>query len=412
MTMIAGTLDDGWVTVEPGEGDKPATRPNDPDLLRRQGAAPRGGRVSHPREEGQLARPRPRARARPRPPRTHHLRAAAPRRQEGGRRRRREGARPHRRGLVAGGRSGLRRGAPRAHRTGAGAGGGARLAGRRRGGRRRARRRAAQDAAARRRDPGARGRLPAGRRRRKGGHADRGGEGDPRRPAAGPLPPGARPPGRRGSRPTGSPSCGATARPIPTTRSPRASPRRRAPESRSRSFPRRRRATTPSRPRFSATEERAALASDAYDFTLSWPLSWRVDNLSSSPETGLLIDFATGRVLRDDGEAERAAAVVLVQRPAGNGAAGALAHKGARNIFPTAKLKSLPPLIPGSTPRAVPRARPGGQPPGRGDHRPAQRRRHLHRPERDRRQLPQAQGRVRGVREELRSGEGTGENSK
>jgi hypothetical protein len=110
-----------------------------------------------------------------------------------------------------------------------------------------------------------------------------------------------------------------------------------------------------SRPRFSATEERAALTSDAYGFTLSWPLSWRIDNLSSSPETGLLIDFATGRILRDDGEAERAAAVVLVQRPAGNGVAGgggaaaALAHKGARNIFPTAKLKSLPPLIPGST---------------------------------------------------------------
>ena len=71
--------------------------------------------------------------------------------------------------------------------------------------------------------------------------------------------------------------------------------------------------------------------------------------MSSSPETGLLIDFATGRVLREDGEAERATAVVLVQRPASAGAAGALAHKGARNIFPTAKLKSLPPLIPGST---------------------------------------------------------------
>jgi len=104
-----------------------------------------------------------------------------------------------------------------------------------------------------------------------------------------------------------------------------------------------------SRPRFSATEERASLASDVYALTLSWPLSWRVDNMSSSPETGLLVDFATGRVLRDDGEAERATAVVLVQRPTGNGAAGALAHKGARNIFPTAKLKSLPPLIPGST---------------------------------------------------------------
>ena len=42
----------------------------------------------------------------------------------------------------------------------------------------------------------ARGGLPAGRRRRKGGHAGRGGQGDPRRPAARPLPPGARAAGR------------------------------------------------------------------------------------------------------------------------------------------------------------------------------------------------------------------------
>ncbi len=101
------------------------------------------------------------------------------------------------------------------------------------------------------------------------------------------------------------------------------------------------------RPQFSATEERATLRSDAYDFTVGWPLDWRVDDMSSSPETGLLVDFATGRVLRDDGEAERGAAVLLVQRP-GAGGAAALARKGARNIFPTAKLKPLPPLIPGS----------------------------------------------------------------
>ncbi len=102
------------------------------------------------------------------------------------------------------------------------------------------------------------------------------------------------------------------------------------------------------RPRFSATEERATLQSDAYDFQISWPLDWRIDNLSSSPEAGLLVDFATSRVLRDDGEAERGAAVVLAQRPEAGGAA-ALARKGARNIFPTAKLKSLPPLVPGTT---------------------------------------------------------------
>jgi hypothetical protein len=64
-------------------------------------------------------------------------------------------------------------------------------------------------------------------------------------------------------------------------------------------------------------------------------------------ESGLLIDFATARVLRDDGEAERATAVVLVQHPDAGGAAE-LARKAGRNMFPDAKLKTLPPLLPGS----------------------------------------------------------------
>jgi hypothetical protein len=101
-------------------------------------------------------------------------------------------------------------------------------------------------------------------------------------------------------------------------------------------------------PRFSATEERATLHSDAYGVTVSWPIDWRVDNLASSPEAGLLVDFATSRINREDGEAERGAAVLLAQRPPAGGAA-ALARKGARNIFPTANLKKLAPLVPGST---------------------------------------------------------------
>ncbi|HVV49539.1 MAG TPA: hypothetical protein VHO06_07765, partial [Polyangia bacterium] len=101
-------------------------------------------------------------------------------------------------------------------------------------------------------------------------------------------------------------------------------------------------------PRFSATEERATLASDAYGVSVSWPVDWRIDSLVASPESGLLVAFATARVLREDGEAERGTVNLLVQRPPA-GEAGALAHKGARNIFPTAKLKSLPPLLPGST---------------------------------------------------------------
>jgi hypothetical protein len=69
---------------------------------------------------------------------------------------------------------------------------------------------------------------------------------------------------------------------------------------------------------------------------------------SAAPETGVIVEFSTGRVLREDGEAERATASLLVQRPETGAAAAALARKGARNIFPDAKLKPLPPLLPGS----------------------------------------------------------------
>ncbi len=104
---------------------------------------------------------------------------------------------------------------------------------------------------------------------------------------------------------------------------------------------------TGSRLRFSATADRGAVASDAYDFAVAWPLTWRITGVQASPESGLLLDFETGRVLREDGETERGTAVVLVQRPPA-GAADALARKGARNIFPDAKLKTLPPHQPGT----------------------------------------------------------------
>jgi hypothetical protein len=65
------------------------------------------------------------------------------------------------------------------------------------------------------------------------------------------------------------------------------------------------------------------------------------------PGSGLIVEFSTGRVKRDDGEAERAA-VSLVVHEAGGAEAAALAKKGARNMFPDAKLKTLPPLLPGS----------------------------------------------------------------
>jgi hypothetical protein len=104
---------------------------------------------------------------------------------------------------------------------------------------------------------------------------------------------------------------------------------------------------TGSRLRFSGTADKGAIASEAYDFTVAWPLTWRITGIQASPESGLLLDFETGRVLRDDGEAERGTAVILVQRPP-DGEADGLAKKGARNIFPDAKLKSLPALLPGT----------------------------------------------------------------
>jgi tetratricopeptide (TPR) repeat protein len=99
--------------------------------------------------------------------------------------------------------------------------------------------------------------------------------------------------------------------------------------------------------KFSATPDLVSLHSESFDFDASWPPSWRVVAQTASPEAGLVIEFSTGRVLRDDGEAERATASLLVQKP-GPAEAAALAKKGARNIFPEAKLKSLPPLVPGS----------------------------------------------------------------
>ncbi|HMC95702.1 MAG TPA: hypothetical protein VKO16_13115 [Polyangia bacterium] len=99
--------------------------------------------------------------------------------------------------------------------------------------------------------------------------------------------------------------------------------------------------------RLSATPERAALDSPRYGLELQWPIAWRLTAFAATPESGLLVDFATGRVLRDDGEAERATVVVLVQHPDA-AAAAALVRKAGRNMFPDAKLKTLSPLIPGS----------------------------------------------------------------
>jgi hypothetical protein len=98
---------------------------------------------------------------------------------------------------------------------------------------------------------------------------------------------------------------------------------------------------------FSATPERARAHSKTWGFNVEWPLSWRVVAQSAVPDASLIVELSTGRALRDDGEVERAGASLLVQRP-GKAEAAALVKQGARNMFPDAKLKTLPPLVAGS----------------------------------------------------------------
>jgi hypothetical protein len=99
--------------------------------------------------------------------------------------------------------------------------------------------------------------------------------------------------------------------------------------------------------RFSATPERGRLQSASPRVDLEWPMSWRIVAAQADPGTGLIVEFSTGRALRDDGETERGG-VSLVVHNARGGEGTALARKGARNMFPDAKLKPLPPLVPGS----------------------------------------------------------------
>jgi len=65
--------------------------------------------------------------------------------------------------------------------------------------------------------------------------------------------------------------------------------------------------------RFSATTERGRLHSAAYGLNLDWPLTWRIVAAQSDAGTGLIVEFATGRVLREDYETERGAVSLVVQ---------------------------------------------------------------------------------------------------
>jgi hypothetical protein len=100
--------------------------------------------------------------------------------------------------------------------------------------------------------------------------------------------------------------------------------------------------------RWVSTAEHAGMTSPSYGFHVDWPIPWRVVGQSSTPENGVLVDLATERVIDEDGNALRGAAVLLAQRPESAAARAALVKKAGRNVFPTAKLKTLAPLVPGS----------------------------------------------------------------
>jgi hypothetical protein len=100
--------------------------------------------------------------------------------------------------------------------------------------------------------------------------------------------------------------------------------------------------------RWEATADHAGVTCPPYGFHADWPLTWRVVGESVTPENGALIDMVTERVLDEQGDADRGGAVLMAQRPASAAARAALVKKAGRNMFPTAKLSTLPPLVPGS----------------------------------------------------------------
>ncbi|HVU51998.1 MAG TPA: hypothetical protein VHL80_14975, partial [Polyangia bacterium] len=100
--------------------------------------------------------------------------------------------------------------------------------------------------------------------------------------------------------------------------------------------------------RWEAPAEHAAVTCPPYGFHVDWPLTWRVVGQSVTPENGVLLDLVTERVLDQDGDADRGGAVLVAQRPAGASERAALLKKAGRNVFPTAKLATLSPLVPGS----------------------------------------------------------------
>jgi hypothetical protein len=100
--------------------------------------------------------------------------------------------------------------------------------------------------------------------------------------------------------------------------------------------------------RFTSTADHAGATSAPWGFHVDWPIPWRVVGQSVTKENGVLLDLATERVFDENHDAERGAAVLLAQRPASAAERATLVKKAGRNMFPTAKLKTLPALVPGS----------------------------------------------------------------
>ncbi|MEP6654112.1 MAG: hypothetical protein ABJA82_12185 [Myxococcales bacterium] len=100
--------------------------------------------------------------------------------------------------------------------------------------------------------------------------------------------------------------------------------------------------------RYIATADEVGVESKDLNFQIRWPITWRLMALAANVETGVLANLVTGRVLLPDGHADRGAAVLLAQRPSGPAARTTLARDGARKMFPSAKMKTLPPILPGS----------------------------------------------------------------
>ena len=86
-----------------------------------------------------------------------------------------------------------------------------------------------------------------------------------------------------------------------------------------------------------------------FGFSIDWPLTWRVvARAGGARDRRHCRARRPAARLRDDGETERAAACRCSCSGRRQAEAAALARKGARNMFPDAKLKTLPPLMPGS----------------------------------------------------------------